>query len=241
MFDVRMNPLSLAKPMRLAFVTMLAVLLGNCSIGYSQTTKAPSPEIFPRFSLIEGQLDQDGFPTSGAKLCLAGRQKGGCYQMPSHTSDGSGKLTYEFGLEPHASILPLTNGGSWAFFSATFSAGGSGTLTRLALLQYQHGGILLNLLPYVAVTNVSEHAVWTIPSASAYPVLVIANFVWRSDETHFAPHHSVVEAWRFDNATDRYKKAVSYQTSKKYEGGDYGPISVLGPERGEILRRFNTR
>jgi hypothetical protein len=152
--------------------------------------------------------------------------------MPSHTSDGSGKLTYEFGLEPHASILPLTNGGSWAFFSATFSAGGSGTLTRLALLQYQHGGIFLNLLPYVAVTNVSEHAVWTILSASPYPVLVIANFVWGSDETHFAPHHYVVEAWRFDNATDRYKKAVSYQTSKKYEGGDYGPISVLGPEQG---------
>jgi hypothetical protein len=117
---------------------------------------------FPPFRVAEGQLDQDGFPISGAMLCLV-VSKDGCYQMPSRTSGGSGRVTYDFGLAPHAKILPLTNGGSWAFFSAMFSAGGSGTLTRSAILRYSGGkdGALINLLPYVGVTNVSEHATWT--------------------------------------------------------------------------------
>lgn len=230
--------------MKLMFAAGFVTLLVNCVLIYGQMVKEPPAETFPDFSLVQGQKDQDGFPISGAKLCLAGG-KDRCYQIPSHTSDGSARVIYEFGLEPHSKILPLTSGGSWAFFSATFSAGGSGTLTRLAILEYQSGegksGALVNLLPYVGLTNVSQHALWTVPNASPYPLLIVADFIWGSGETHFAPHHYAVEAWRFNTAVDRYEKTVSYQTSKKYEGGDSGPISVLGPERAEILRRLSTR
>jgi hypothetical protein len=224
---------------------LFSALLMIQSAANAQKIQSMSAATFPPFAVAEGQLDQDGFPISGAKLCLV-VSKDRCYQMPSHTSGGSGRVTYDFGLAPHAKILPLRNGGSWAFFSAMFSGGGSGTLTRLAILRYQGGGegkvgVFINLLPYVAVTNVSEHAVWTVPSASPYPVLVHADFVWGSGETHFAPHYYAVDAWRFDTASDRYKKAVSYRTSKKYEGGDSGPVSVLGPERAEILRHLSTR
>ena len=221
----------------------MALLLAQ-TLSSGQTIHPLSSATFPRFTVAEGKLDENGFPTSGAKLCLAG-QNGVCYLMPSHTAEGSGRVTYDFGLEPHARILPLKNGGSWALFSAMFSAGGSGTLTRLSILCYQSGegkrGALINLLPYIGVTNVSEYAVWTIPNASPFPVLVHADFIWGSGETHFAPHYYTVEAWRFDTATDRYEKAISYRTLKKYEGGDSGPISVLGPERAEILRRLNTQ
>jgi hypothetical protein len=229
--------------MKAKFALGFALLLAHAA-AYSQTTNVPSAKTFPRFTVREGQLDQDGFPISGAKVCLVVSEDH-CYQMPSQTSEGSGGVTYEFGLEPHSKTLPLAHGGSWVFFSAMFSAGGSGTLTRLAILRYQSGegkgGILVNLLPYIAVSNVSEHAAWTIPSVSPYPVLVDADFVWGSRETHFASHHYTVEAWRFDTATDRYNKAISYRTSKKYEGGDSGSVSVLAPERAEILRRLNTR
>jgi hypothetical protein len=229
--------------MKLSYALGVALLVSH-SLSFGQTVNAMPSKTFPRFTLRKGQIDQDGFPISGAKLCLV-NDKRYCYLMPSHTAEGSGRVTYDFGLEPHAKILPLTNGGSWAFFSAMFSAGGSGTLTRLAILRYQSGegksGALINLLPYIGVTNVSEYAIWTIPNASPYPVLVHADFIWGSKETHFAPHYYTVEAWRFDTATDRYKKAVSYRTSKKYEGGDSGPISVLGPERAEILRQLSTR
>jgi hypothetical protein len=229
--------------MKISFLLGVAFLVSHALVSGPILNPQPS-KAFPRFTIGEGQLDQDGFPTSGAKLCLVDDKKN-CYLMPSHTAAGPGQVTYEFGLEPHAKILPLTNGGSWTFFSALFSAGGSGTLTRLAILRYQSGegksGALINLLPYIGVTNVSEYAIWTIPNAPPYPVLVHADFIWGSKETHFAPHYYTVEAWRFDTATDRYKKAVSYRTSKKYEGGDSGPISVLGPERAEILRQLSTR
>jgi hypothetical protein len=209
---------------------LVSALLMIQSAANAQKIQSMSAATFPPFTVAEGQLDQDGFPISGAKLCLV-VSKDRCYQMPSHTSGGSGRVTYEFGLEPHAKILPLRNGGSWVFFSATFSAGGSGTLTRLAILRYSGGkdGALINLLPYVGVTNVSEHATWTIPSASAYPLLVDADFIWGSGEAHFAAHYYTVEAWKFDTATDRYRKVISYRTSKKYEGGDSGSISVLTP------------
>ncbi len=216
---------------------MAAVIFGQSVHSRSDTT-------FPRFTVARGQLDENGFPTSGAKLCLEGK-KSVCYQMPSHTAAGSSQLTYDFGLEPHAKILPLTNGGSWAFFSAMFSAGGSGTLTRLAILRYQSGegrsGVLTNLLPYIGATNVSEHAVWKLRSISPYPILVDADFVWGRNEIHFGRHYYTVEGWRFEPATDRYKKAFSYRTTKKYSGGDSEAISVLGPERAEILRRLSTQ
>jgi hypothetical protein len=229
--------------MKITFVLGVSLLVSK-TLSSGQTIHPLSSATFPPFTVAEGKLDENGFPTSGAKLCLAG-EKRTCYQMPSHTTQRTNQLTYEFELEPHAKILPLTNGGSLAFFSALFSGGGSGTLTRLAILRYQSGegnsGALVNLLPYIGVTNVSEHAMWSIPSVSPYPVLVNADFIWSTGETHFAPHYYTIDTWRFDTATDRYRKAVSYQTSKKYEGGDSGPVSVLGPERAEILRRLSTR
>jgi hypothetical protein len=229
--------------MKLPYAIGVGLLVSHC-LSLGQTMNTPPAMAFPRFTVRKGQVDQDGFPISGAKLCLADT-KNICYQMPSHTAEDSGRVTYEFGLEPHAKILPLTDEGSWVFFSAEFSAGGSGTLTRLAILRYQNGegkgDHLINLLPYIGVTNVSEHAMWTIPSASPYPVLVDAEFIWGNGETHFARHYYTVEAWRFDTTTDRYSRVVSYRTLKKYEGGDSGPISVLGPERVEILRRLSTR
>ena len=214
------------------------------TVAYGQTIHYQREATFPAFTVSEGRLDENGFPTSGAKLCLAAT-KSICYQMPSHIPQGSNQVTYDFGLEPHAKILPLTKGGSWALFSALFSAGGSGTLTRLAILRYQgsdgSGGTLTNLLPYVGFTNVSEHAIWNVPSISPCPILVHADFIWGRNETHFSPHYYKIEAWVFDPATDRYKRAFSYRTRKKYAGGDSEPISVFKPERAEILRRLSTR
>lgn len=228
--------------MKVWFAVGVALLMSH-SLLFGQTVNATHATAFPRFTTRAGQLDQDGFPISGANLCLVNDKKN-CYLMPSHTAAGSGQVTYEFGLEPHAKILPLTDGGSWVLFSAMFSAGGSGTLTRLAILRYQpdgNGGALVNLLPYDSVTDESERAIWTVSSASSYPILVHADFIWGSGEIHFGPHYYQVEAWRFDTATGRYTKAVSYRTSKKYDGGDSVPIAVLGPERKNILRKLNTR
>jgi hypothetical protein len=170
-----------------------------------------------------------------AKLCIVG-QKNICYQMPSEVTSGQGKMTCEFGLEPRSERLSLANGGSWVFFSAMFSAGGSGTLERLAMLRYDGSGRISNLLPYVGVSNISDRAMWSVPDASRYPVLVIAEFIWSDGEVHFSPHYFAVEAWRFDPKINRYSKVFSYRTTRKY---DCNPsVRVLEPERQEILRRL---
>jgi hypothetical protein len=225
-------------PRRLVSGSLVLALSSVLALG--QSPAAGKTEPFPRFTLKEGKLDADGLPQSGASLCLLGKT-GICYQMPSETYPESPNVTYEFGLEPQSERLPLAKGGSWVFFSAIFSGGGSGTLTRLAVLRYVSNGPngrIENLMPWVGATNVSESAMWTLPDLSNYPVLVRADFIWGDGEVHFASHFYKVEAWKFDPGPDRYAKAFTYTTSRKYNGGDHSPIRVLGPERAEIIRRL---
>lgn len=193
---------------------------------------------FPSFKLLSGASDSDGFPTSGAKLCLL-KTSGVCFQMPSNNGYSASSVTYEYGLDPMAEKLPLKSGGSLVFFSSQFSGGGSGTLDSLAILRYEPDGKIVNLLPYVGVTNQSDRAVWQIASVSDFPLLVTADFYWMEGETHFSEHQYTVSAYRFDAGKDRYVKALSYRTSKRYSGLDeVDRIHVLNAERTQILRRL---
>lgn len=176
-------------------------------------------------------------------MCLL-RDRDVCYQMPSQAASGSANVIYQFGLDPRSERLLLAGGGSWVFFSGTFSGGGSGTLERIAVLRYQENGrvmAIVNLMPFVGVTNVSDRAMWTVPDASPYPIFVCADFLWGEGEPHFGQHYYTVEAWRFDPKEDRYVKAFSYRTAMSYGGGDSTPVHVLAPERQEILRRLKSQ
>ena len=79
---------------------------------------------------------------------------------------------------------------------------------------------------------------WSLPAVSPYPVLLHADFIWGTGESHFEPHYFRVEAYRYDPALDRYTKVFTYQTAHKYDGGDARRVRVLVPERAEILRRM---
>ena len=103
---------------------LIAVLLAGTMTGMhcsGQSLSTARSSQFPRFRLRAGQVDADGLPTSGAKLCLLAQQNI-CYQMPSETYPNSA-VTYQFGLEPRSERLTLVDGGSWVFFSAMFSGG----------------------------------------------------------------------------------------------------------------------
>jgi hypothetical protein len=221
------------------WMTIAALICASNSLT-SQPTISHGVLDFPRFRLVEGNLDSDGLPLSGAQLCLL-QTPSVCYRMPSHPFSKGDKNLYEFGLHPRAERLVLKQGGSIIFFSGQFSGGGSGTLDRLAVLRYQSRGKLINLLPYIAVTNQSERAMWSLTDVSDYPVLVTADFFWDFDahETHFAQHFYDVRIYRFDPAKDQYVDVVDYRTTQKYPGLDEREsIKVLTPERDEILRRL---
>ena len=204
-----------------------------------QAVKSTAEASFPRFTTAEGPRDGEGFPTSGAKLCTL-EHRDICYVLPSHALEG-GHVVYDFGLDARTERLSLEQGGSWVFFSATFSAGGSGSLQRISILRFKpndRGGTIVNLMPYVAVTNVSDRAIWFLAAASPYPLFVDADFLWGEGETHFGPHFYQVGVWRFDPSTAFYKQVLSFRTAKRYDGGDVGDVRVLRPERAEILRRL---
>ena len=228
--------------MRIARALGSFTLVLTTALVPGQPVSAPRSQQFPRFTQKEGQLDADGLPVSGAKLCVIEKENI-CYQMPSETYPGSDSVTYEFGLDPHSERLHLADGGSWYFFPPRIRAAAAARLHDLPSSDTgeRRTGRIVNLLPWVGATNVSEWAMWTVQAASAYPVLVHADFLWGEGETHFSRHFYKVEAWKFDPRRDRYVKAFEYRTSRKYDGGDVSPIRVLGPERQEIIRRFKSK
>ena len=207
---------------------------GCCTHAFSQNRFSD----FPNFKMIRGEVDLEGLPTSGAKLCLL-KPAGICFRMPSRKINPSDSAVYEFGLHPRSERLPLSGGGSFIFFSSQFAGGGSGTLDSLAILRYEADGKIVDLTPFIGVTNQSDRAVWQIAEASKFPILVTADFYWMDGETHFADHFYTVTAYRFDAEKDRYFEAFSYRTSNKYPGLDkVNQVHVLGSERAEILRRL---
>jgi hypothetical protein len=112
-------------------------------------------------------------------------------------------------------------------------------LDRLAILRYEADGKIVDLMPFVGVTNQGDRAVWQIAEASKFPILVTADFYWTDGETHFADHFYTVTAYHFDVEKDRYFEAFSYRTSKKYPGLDkVDQVHILGSERAEILKRL---
>lgn len=214
---------------------ILAIVFGGCAL-----TQSPSnASSFPSAKVFDGKLDTDGLPTSGARLCVEPTLRN-CFQMPASSPKGEPPGFYQFGLEPSMKPLPVKGGGSWLLFSATFSGGGSGTLTRFAILRMD-GTHINNLLPNVALTNNSDNAVWNEPDLSPFPLFVDADYIWnfKVGETHFSKHFFAVEVWRFDPSKDHYSRALTYKTSKRYDGLDAAdPINVIAPERSEILRRL---
>jgi len=223
------------------WVTLFAALTYHSAFAQSP---APVKVLdFPAYRLEGRPADADGASVPiGAKLCLL-QPRNACYQMPAKMEQVGSKVEYEFGLGPVSERISLKSGGAVIFFLATFSGGGSGTLERAALLRYQPDGTIVNLLPYVAVTNQSQRQMWSLPDFSEYPILVTADFLWdfHARETHFAKHFYQVEGYRFDSRTDRYLKAFSYRTAKKYAGLDAAEgVRVLDPERNEILRHLRS-
>lgn len=185
------------------------------------------------YRIVNGQTDSGGFPTTSAKLCIRSGTGDQCYSPPSPEWP-----LPPFGLNATAKDLKLATGTVLIVFTAESSSGGSGSLTSIALLENRNGQ-LINLLPNVRVTNQSEYHFWSLPAFSAMPVLVTADFVWGSGETHFSQHHYRITSYVYDKQAGRYVQRDQYVTEKKYAGLDDGDdINVLAAERADIIRRL---
>lgn len=188
-----------------------------------------------QYRVLPGKLDADGLPTTPSRICPGAGASGTehCYTPPTDK--------YVFGLEPRARVVGKLDGRDLILFTATFSGGGSGTLTHLALLEQQSCDFV-NLLPTVQLTNQSEYKLWSLPEVSRAPALVTADFVWdlKVGETHFASHRYTVNMYVFDPKLGRYMQRIGYVTASKYPGlDDSATIRVLDAERPTILARLH--
>jgi hypothetical protein len=182
------------------------------------------------YRLRTGKKDADGFPATAAQICFGPEIGERCYTPPEENPP--------FGLDPKSRAVKLDSGAQMVLFTAESSAGGSGSLTILALLEARDGQVT-NLLPKVAVTNQSEYDIWSLPRISAMPVLVTADFVWAKGETHFSPHRYRITAYAYDKQTGRYIEQVNFTTEKMYPGlDDVNDVDVLKPEKAEIVAKL---
>lgn len=191
------------------------------------------PISFPPFRTYEGKLDGDGFPMTNAQLCII--RTNVCYNFAQHHR----AKEYPFGMNPKAQKVQLNSGANLELFSATFSAGGSGSLEGVALLKYQRNGRLIDLTPAVTRTNQSDLKVWLLHDISSWPVLAVADYRWTKNETHFSNHFYTVQAYLFDEASNAYVLRLSYVTERKYAGLDESnQINVLNPEKVTIIQHL---
>ena len=185
-----------------------------------------------QYRVLPGKTNADGIPATPARICLGAAGTEHCYTPPSEK--------YAFGLEPKARIVAKLNGRNLILFTATFSGGGSGKLSNVALLEEQSCDFV-NLLPTVQLTDQSEYKLWNLPQFSKLPVLVTADFVWdlKAGEIHFAPHRYTVDMYVFDSRIGRYLQRIRYVTTRKYPGlDDSDAIRVLDAEKPTILARL---
>lgn len=188
-----------------------------------------------QYHVIPGATDPgefaDCFPKAPARICLGDTGEDRCYALPTDKD-------YIFGLGPKAEPAGRFKGQELILFSATFSGCGSGTLTSYALLMRKDGEFV-NLLPKMELTNQSELRLWSLPSISNLPVVMTADFIWGSGETHFSTHRYVVRTYVFSAATGKYAEKLHYITHKKYPGLDEADdIKVLDAERSAIMDRL---
>jgi len=193
---------------------------------------------FPPFTVHPGKTDADGLPMTSATLCVTGEEP--CFPL-SRFKPADSPVEYFFALKPASEPIQLDSGGSLVLFWGTYTAGGSGILTRLALLEYGEGGRMVDLLPDVFITEQGERKIWKLPEISNLPVLVTADANWNptEGESHFSPHLFTVWGYCFDAKTGKYARRLQYVTSKKYPSlDDVDSISVLEPERETILQKL---
>jgi len=190
-----------------------------------------------QYRVLPGKTDAGEFgdcsPMTAARICLGATGTAYCYTPPNDENS-------IFGLEPKAKTVGRLNGQDLTLFSSVSSGCGSGTLTNFALLVVRNGEFV-NLLPKVRLTNQSEYKFWNLPRFSNLPVLVTADFVWdfKAEETHFAPHRYVVNAYALDTKSGQYIQRARYVTAKKYPGlDDSDSIQVLDAEKVTILAKL---
>jgi hypothetical protein len=97
---------------------------------------------------------------------------------------------------------------------ATYSGGGSGTLTQTVVWTFSGGRIEGFYPTYTAkISNLAEARRFASGPMAGY--YITADFIWGDHETHWDPHRFTLDAYKLDNGRT-YLRVLSYVTTNKY-------------------------
>jgi hypothetical protein len=224
--NVTLLVVSLSRHRRLSLIILLQALTGFL---FGQSDENATVFRGVRVEVIASPATSDGVMPSGpARLCI--RNSSTCFVPPTHDPP--------FGFSPSASAVQLSPKRKALLFTADASAGGSGVLTVLAVLELRNGR-WLNLLPDVTITNQGEFKLWQESSVSAEALFATVDAVLGEGESHFSPHRFSISAYAFNSSTGHYDLRDRFVTEKKYPSlDDIDKIDVLNHEKAEVIRRL---
>jgi hypothetical protein len=111
---------------------------------------------------------------------------------------------------------------------ATYSGGGSGTLTQTVVWTFSGGRVEGFYPTYTAkISNLAEARRFASGPMAGY--YITADFIWGDQETHWDPHRFTLNAYKLDNGRT-YLRVLSYVTTNKYPAERQTPDYVIDHE-----------
>ncbi len=103
-------------------------------------------------------------------------------------------------------------------FVAEYSGGGSGLLYQISFWKYDKVLDSFEVEGLITLTEQGEHK-WVDWEGGIKEMFITADANWKTDETHFSPHHFDVDVYQYDRVHG-LTKILTYLTPQKYPSFD---------------------
>jgi hypothetical protein len=170
-----------------------------------------------------------------------------CFQQspaakPDCTSLTSGldndTMIYPYQTFGSLRIEPLSPARKGVVATASFSGGGSGSLSQTAVwtpIGGKSDGFILSST--IKVDNLGEDRRFASGPLAGY--YVVADFLWGEHETHWDPHRFAIEAYKLA-PSGAYVEVLRYVTTRKYPAERQTEDYVIDHELPRLKRRLHT-
>ncbi|OYW13116.1 MAG: hypothetical protein B7X34_00855, partial [Acidobacteriia bacterium 12-62-4] len=198
----------------------------------------PTPAVTRTMGTFEGRpivvTAPSASPTGDAvyadtTLCLEGPPRRQCFSQQ-----------YVTGFRTQIQVVELGKG-QRAILFAVSEAAMTQSIDHLAILRPDAGAQLKNLLDAdVSVTMFGQYELWSEPRLSPAPILVTADYIWRSGEERGSAHRFLISVYTLrdgDPIDGHYELEDRYMTARHYNRSDR-TFNLLAAEKTEILARL---
>ncbi|HWZ44685.1 MAG TPA: hypothetical protein VNW97_14510 [Candidatus Saccharimonadales bacterium] len=144
---------------------------------------------------------------TASRACLVGAPASSCFETVADR---------KFGQPTTAEVLDIGDRRSGVLLMATVN-GVTGSMRMVAVLGLSAGGQLVNLLPFVYVSDEDQFLYWRGTANSRIGALTVANTVWDLDhETRFDDHRYQISSYELCPGSKGFVLADRFNTRRKY-------------------------